>query len=134
MDAHRVNIEIDERIWKRFRTLAIQEDTKVHMLFNEALATWLKWMMAAEIEERKQGKDIYVNNVKHHVVDDMTGLTSLMLEQLETQRIIEAWRREQIKYGKEQFWKNKKAQEKKLDGKQYRRGKYNRAGKEVVTI
>lgn len=116
MNTHRVNIEIDERIWKRFRQMAIKEETKTHILFNEALATFLKWMQRAEIEERKEAGKVQ-------------EVTSLQIEQLETQRIIESWRREQIKYEKEQYWKRKKAEENLMEGKAYRRGKYNRAGR-----
>lgn len=114
---HRVNIEIDERIWKRFRQMAIAENTKTHILFNEGLATFLKWMQRAEIEERKEAGKVQ-------------EVTSLQIEQLETQRIIESWRREQIKYEKEQYWKRKKAEESLVEGRQYRRGKYRRAGRE----
>ena len=113
---HRVNIEIDERIWKRFRQMAIKEETLTYILFNEALATFLKWMQRAEIEERKQAGKVQ-------------EVTSLQIEQLETQRIIESWRREQISYEKKQYWKAKKAEEKLLEGKAYRRGKYSREGR-----
>jgi len=113
MNTHRVNIEIDERIWKRFRQMAIAEETKTHILFNEALATYLKWMQRAEIEERREAGKVQ-------------EVTSLQIEQLETQRIIESWRREKMSYERKQFWANKKAKEKLLEGKAYRRGKYNR--------
>ena len=113
---HRVNIEIDERIWKRFRQMAIKEETLTYILFNEALATFLKWMQRAEIEERREAGKVQ-------------EVTSLQIEQLETQRIIESWRREQISYEKKQYWKAKKAEEKLLEGKAYRRGKYSREGR-----
>ncbi len=107
MNTHRVNIEIDERIWKRFRQMAIAENTKTHILFNEALATFLKWMQRAEIEERREAGKVQ-------------EVTSLQIEQLETQRIIESWRREKIAYEKKKFWARKKVE----DGKAYKRGKY----------
>jgi predicted transcriptional regulator len=92
MTLKRVKVEIDAEIWKRFRQLAIKEDVRVHMLWNEALAVYLKWMKQAEIDERKEAGKVQ-------------EVTSLQIEQLETQRIIEFWRREQIKYKKEQYWK-----------------------------
>jgi glutathionylspermidine synthase len=73
-------------------------------------------MQRAEIEERREAGKVQ-------------EVTSLQIEQLETQRIIESWRREKMSYERKQFWANKKAKEKLLEGKAYRRGKYSRAGR-----
>ncbi len=109
METRRVCVELDCKLWRRFRKLAIQEETKIHILFNEAMAIYLKWMQKAEIEERREAGQVQ-------------EATSLQIEQLETQRIIESWRREKIAYEKKKFWARKKVE----DGKAYKRGKYNK--------
>jgi len=107
METKRVYIELDCKLWKRFHKLAIQEETKIHILFNEAMALYLKFLLRQEIEDRKEAGQVQ-------------EATSLQIEQLETQRIIEAWRREKIGYEKRKFWAKKKVE----DGRKYKRGKY----------
>jgi hypothetical protein len=71
------------------------------------MALYLKFLLRQEIEDRREAGQVQ-------------EATSLQIEQLETQRIVEAWRKEKIGYEKKKFWARKKVE----DGKAYKRGKY----------
>jgi hypothetical protein len=48
-----VCLDIDQKIYKAMKIMAIHEETSLKRLINEALITWLKWLYRAARDETK---------------------------------------------------------------------------------
>jgi hypothetical protein len=51
-----ITIYMDERVMTKMRFMAYRENTTITSLISEALATYLKWMKKAELEEKAMDK------------------------------------------------------------------------------
>jgi hypothetical protein len=108
-----VAIHMDKKIWKRFCRMAIDEEIPLYLLINESLAGWLKWIRKLEYEELMEAKKC-----------DAKELKTYQKESLETQRLIEKYRREKIAYKMKMEAKDRAQTERKA----YFRGSYKKKG------
>jgi len=112
-DTKTVTIPLDKNIWKRLYRQAIREDTSLAWIINEALATFLKWLIKIEQNERIEAKKCNAKDLKAY-----------QIEMLETQQLIEQFRRDKISFRMEMLEKEKHQR----DRKAYFRGSYKKKG------
>ena len=113
LESIHINLRINKQLWKKIHRLAITEETSISLLVNEALTQWLKWIMKAEQDELSKVKKIKEDDLKEY-----------QKEILETQKLIEEFRREKIKLKHLQF--------KKETGKGYSRGPYKKKSRNAI--
>lgn len=113
LESIHINLRINKQLWKKIHRLAITEETSISLLVNDALTQWLKWIMKAEQDESAKVKKIKEEDLKEY-----------QREILETQKLIEEYRRQKIKL--------KHLQYKKETGKGYSRGPYKKKSRSVI--
>jgi len=108
-----VVVTLHKNTWKRLYRLAIDEETSLALIINEALAMFLKWLIKIEQNDRIEAKKCNAKDLKEY-----------QKEILETQRLIEKYRREKIAYKMKMLEKEKHQRNRKA----YFRGNYKKKG------
>lgn len=74
-----VQVYLSPRVFKKLRVEAVKRDTTLGSLIGEAGLAWCKWLDKAEMEDRKEHKDLKaVERLQREIDDTQAELDQLL--------------------------------------------------------